>query len=33
MNSYEKFEQIYSKIVENNAGDLEASRYMAKNLE
>ena len=31
MNSYEKFEQIYSKIVENNAGNLEASRYMAKN--
>lgn len=31
MNSYEKFEQIYSKIVENNAGDLESSRYMAKN--
>lgn len=31
MNSYEKFEQIYSKIVENNAEDLEASRHEAKN--
>ena len=31
MNSKEKFEQIYSRIVENNAEDLEASRYGAKN--
>lgn len=31
MNSDEKFEQIYSKIVENNAKDLESSRYGAKN--
>ena len=31
MNSYEKFEQIYSKIVENNSEDLESSRYRAKN--
>lgn len=31
MNSDEKFEQIYSRIVENNAEDLESSRYGAKN--
>ena len=31
MNSNEKFEQIYSKIVENNFEDLEISRFKAKN--
>lgn len=31
MNNDEKFEQIYSKIVENNLEDLESSRYGAKN--
>ena len=31
MNSDEKFEQIYSRIVENNAEDLESLRYGAKN--
>lgn len=30
MNSNEKFEQIYSKIVENNFEDLEISRFKAK---
>lgn len=30
MNSEEKFEQIYSKIVENNSEALEASRHRAK---
>lgn len=31
MNSSEKFEQIYSKIVEKNSEDLESSRFGAKN--
>ena len=31
MNSYDKFEQIYEKLVENSAENLESLRFGAKN--